>query len=439
MKTLTLILFFGINGAAAAGYENAVGALKNVEEQPVKELDTLLEQPGAALAKNARATALLGGNQAALELFRQAAEEPNAGYMFAPKPEKPGDKAPAPKFGAHVKLFKLLLIDAKIKAARKQTGPAEKDLLAAAGFLAQLSAQKSGILSTSLVECMYLQKAYPVLSASLRGASASPAYLKELSALLDNAAKNQDFMRAALLEQSETAMGTVRSATIPAMLAEFTQKGPFWNRLPMKRLMDKEFISIFEKEYRARVDMLTGAWSEAFQANDPGIAKTFLNKRVELLNAREKALGERTTWAKLIYVLAAGTKTKTSIAGDLADIALFRNAKDYYSPFVTYYSVSFCELNVLRSALAVKLYQRGRRRMPDSLDQLVPAFLSEVPRDSFNKLAPLSYVKTGKKFAVYSFGPDGRDGKGTAELDYGAYAANPSRDAGDIVFADQKP
>ena len=33
-------------------------------------------------------------------------------------------------------------------------------------------------------------------------------------------------------------------------------------------------------------------------------------------------------------------------------------------------------------------------------------------------------------------GPDGRDGKGAAALDYDAYVENPARDAGDIVFAD---
>ncbi|MDO8805799.1 MAG: type II secretion system protein GspG, partial [Elusimicrobiota bacterium] len=107
-----------------------------------------------------------------------------------------------------------------------------------------------------------------------------------------------------------------------------------------------------------------------------------------------------------------------------------------YEKLIPRYHLYYCQLNVLRSALAVKLYQRGARRLPESLGQLVPAYLDAVPQDSFNKFTPLSYVKAGRKFSVYSFGPDGKDGGGAAALDHDAYFEDPARAAGDITFAD---
>ena len=182
MKTLALILVLGFKGVASAGYNEAEAAAKYLGEHQM--LDALLVKSGAALIGDAGTGALLTDNRAALELFRQAAEERNDGSLFGSRPEKLNSTTPMPKYGVKTKLFKLLLIDAKVKMAQRQRGPAEKDLLAAAGFLAQVSEQKSGLLMGSLVQQMCLLKSYPVLSDSLRGASADAAYLSELAARL---------------------------------------------------------------------------------------------------------------------------------------------------------------------------------------------------------------------------------------------------------------
>ena len=44
-------------------------------------------------------------------------------------------------------------------------------------------------------------------------------------------------------------------------------------------------------------------------------------------------------------------------------------------------------------------------------------------------------MKFMKKFSVYSFGPDGKDGKAAAMPDFPA-GEDPSLSAGDILFAD---
>ena len=94
MKTLALIVFLGLGGYASAGYDEAEGAVRYSGDLQIKELNALLAQSGAALVSDTRAVALLSDNQAALELFRQAAEVPNDGYLFAAKPEKVSARTP---------------------------------------------------------------------------------------------------------------------------------------------------------------------------------------------------------------------------------------------------------------------------------------------------------------------------------------------------------
>lgn len=436
MKTIALILVLCLSGGAAAGYKEAGDALKGLETPEVtKELDALLAQPGAALAKNARAAELLGGNQQAMELFRQAAEAPSDGYLFAPKPEKLNSKTPVASFGAHVKLLKLLLLEAKVKAAYKQPGPVEKNLLAVAGFMLQLSAQKSSVLISSLVEQLAMNKAYPLLSTSLKNPSVSPAYLKELAARLDKLAKNQDAMKTAVLGETEIWKGAMEEGVNADAMALERGKLPFWKRPAAKKLQDQEFFTTVYANYNAAVDAYAGVLTGAFRDNDPAPVVSFLEKRRQEVLARKQAREKKGFFSEVVDGLKGGPEMKKKM-GEVVVDTMLEIGTPSYEKMIPRYHLFLSELNVLRSALAVKLYQRARRRLPDGLDQLVPGFLAAVPQDSFNKFAPLSYVKAGRKFLVYSFGPDGKDGGGLAVLDRDAYFEDAARNAGDIVFAD---
>ncbi len=436
MKTIALIILLGLGGSAAAGYKEAEALLKDMDPPRLaevsKELDSLLAKPGEELAGDARAAALLGENQGAMELFRQAAEEPNDGYLFAPKPEKPVANTPAPKFAAHLKLLKLLLIEAKIKAAGKRAGPAEKNLLAAAGLMSQLSAQRSAPVLSSLVLQLCLSKAYPALSDSLRNPSAGPAYLGELAARLDKILKNQDHMRSAMLEEAEISKASILEKVTPDAMAAERAKLGFLQRLGAKKLQDQEFLDGIYRDYNAAVDAHARVMIGAFRANAPAPAAAFMEKQRQELLARKQARDQLgTAWA-IKDGLKGGPGTKKVMAEVIVDSWL--SATPSYEKLIPRYHLFLCELNVLRSALAVMVYRRAHKRLPDRLEQVVPAYLEAVPQDSFNKFSPLSYVRKGRNFSVYSFGPDGKDGGGTAAMDYEAYFDNPARDAGDIVF-----
>jgi hypothetical protein len=122
------------------------------------------------------------------------------------------------------------------------------------------------------------------------------------------------------------------------------------------------------------------------------------------------------------------------VAETVSDV-LIEIASPHYEKLIPRYHAFLCELNVLRTGLAVILYQRERKRLPDDLGQLVPSYISAVPQDSFNGFKPMRYVKKGNDFKVYSFGPDDKDAGGSTNLDWEAYTADPSRNAGDIVFS----
>ena len=435
MKTLTLILILGLAGQAAAGYKEVEAATKRPEGSEGKDMDALLQLPGAALAKDARAAAFLAKDQPAMELFRQAVEEPNDGYLLAPKVEKLSAKTPVPQFWPQVKMTRLMIMEARLKMALKQPGQAEKDLLAVAGLMAQFSGQKSAATITSLVDQLCLMKADRAFHESLRNRSVSPAYLKELAARLEKVAKNQDSMKASMTEEAEKLKGAIREGITPETMGAELAKKPLLTRLAVKKLADQEFFDGIYAQFDAAIDEYTALIVKSFRANDPGPVAPFLEKRSKELAARKEARDKHNFLSDLADGLTGGRKTKKKMGEAMVDTML-EAATPSYEKLIPRYHLFSCELGVLRAAAAVKLYQRAKRRLPDSLDQLVPAFLPAVPQDPFNKFAPLAYVKTGKKFLIYGFGPNGKDDGGASALDYEAYFENAAKDAGDIVFRD---
>lgn len=84
-------------------------------------------------------------------------------------------------------------------------------------------------------------------------------------------------------------------------------------------------------------------------------------------------------------------------------------------------------LRLLRVELALREYRVQAGAFPDSLQQLVPAHLAQVPQDPFND-QDLKYRRRGVSYLLYSVGPDLKDNAGTPI----AWAAGPTA-PGDLV------
>jgi len=76
------------------------------------------------------------------------------------------------------------------------------------------------------------------------------------------------------------------------------------------------------------------------------------------------------------------------------------------------------QFDIARTAIAVERYRLANGRLPAALQDLVPAFLPEVPMDYFaNGEDPLRYRQLGEdSYVVYSVGRDGEDDQGV-EMD----------------------
>lgn len=70
---------------------------------------------------------------------------------------------------------------------------------------------------------------------------------------------------------------------------------------------------------------------------------------------------------------------------------------------------------LLMVELALRQYQLAHDAWPDTLDELVPQYLREVPTDPFDAEGrPLRYKRSGEGYLLYSVGYDGKDDGGRA-------------------------
>lgn len=414
---------------AAAGYAEAEAALKGGAALESRALEALLARPGGELARSERATALAADNRAALELFREAASAPTDGYLLAPKMEKPTVNAKAPNYGGLLKLLRLALIDARIKAARGRRAEYEADLLAAAGLIGHLGGQRSFVLLSSLAQQTAVRLSFADLSESVR--SGGIPYLAALAARLA-AADPGDYLAAGVREEMEMAKNSARAAFTPEEAARARGAFPALERYAALRLQTPEFFDIARERLGAELDAQGEAFAGAFRENDPGAAGKFSLERSALRRQRRETYMGRGRLAALKDLAFGGAEARAALAALMTDAIIEVSVPDY-GKLVPRYHASLCSLRVLRAAAAVKLYRLGKRRLPEGLDQLVPEYLPEAPADTFNKPSLLTYKKKGKGFLIYSFGPDRRDDGGARppEAEEGAEAAG-----GDIVYSE---
>jgi hypothetical protein len=78
------------------------------------------------------------------------------------------------------------------------------------------------------------------------------------------------------------------------------------------------------------------------------------------------------------------------------------------------------------TGVAVERFRLGANRWPETLDELVPRYLKEVPRDPYDG-QPLRFRRQNAMVVIYSIGKDGAD-------DGGSVAKNPDEPGSDVGF-----
>lgn len=69
---------------------------------------------------------------------------------------------------------------------------------------------------------------------------------------------------------------------------------------------------------------------------------------------------------------------------------------------------------MLLTALALKAFSLENNKYPNTLQELVPKYLKELPSDPYSVKGIYKYKNKGNKFLLYSIGPDGKDNGGVS-------------------------
>jgi len=106
------------------------------------------------------------------------------------------------------------------------------------------------------------------------------------------------------------------------------------------------------------------------------------------------------------------------IQNEIANISgihiLLQGIAPNYARYITRELTNISRLRVALASLAIQRYRLRNGKLPDSLNELVPEFLEEVPLDPYDG-KELRYKKLDKGFVVYSIDEDLRDDNGQEE------------------------
>jgi hypothetical protein len=97
--------------------------------------------------------------------------------------------------------------------------------------------------------------------------------------------------------------------------------------------------------------------------------------------------------------------------------------RDVFSPWQSFAHVGrmTTELRALVAFCAIERFRRAEKRMPESLAELVPKYLADVPVDPFSE-QPLTFLPPGVEnvYVIYSYGLDGKDDRGLDTMSFHA-------------------
>jgi len=187
-------------------------------------------------------------------------------------------------------------------------------------------------------------------------------------------------------------------------------------------------IYAMEKEY-----------TKAFVLNELQKYKTLLGFLWEKLKKRGKVLSEYTysdDWLiealqnpqrymeaidqQFQFLIEIADKPFLERQKAVSPVSSFRTVQNIAKNFGSAIFISERKVTQLRLILlhaGISAYHHRHRRYPDSLEWMVPEFLTRLPADPFTG-KPFLYHKTLKGFLLYSPGPDGKDDGGTPITDY---------------------
>lgn len=360
------------------------------------------------IGKNEELKEILKKNQGAINEFKKATKLTNCDFTFG-KSIKKTVAAKTPRYINEHYLARLVIVEGRLYEKENRWDLALDNYLAVLRFANHMGQQKDFIIITTAVGIGAQRMVYIPLTQYINREKLSSQDCQTLLNSLVSLRNNRTGLDSAFEEEKE-----IMKKAIRIVVDEAKQKG--------------QYDEIYLQKLCRKFDRLCNKFFEydiiAFKENKPEI---YEEKIIQLRNEVEKKIKPlNLTWESLKKVagIPEGIDSPSLAAKILVSMAMPR-----YNPITRYYT-SLSELNILITAGAMKLYKLKNDKIPDSLQELIPIYLSKLPEDPFNDFKPLKYEKRNKGWVVYSFGPDKQDNHGSFKYN----AVSPDK-TGDIVFS----
>lgn len=322
-------------------------------------------------------------------------------------------------------LARLIVMECKFYERQGKLDSALDNYVSLFRLIGHLTRQKHATLVNKLIGRLVQNLAYSSLVQHINHNKLNVQHYRALLDALFSLKKNRTDFKDVLEVRNEEFKEVVKKVADEMRSSQAKQK---W----------VNFYQEFYSEYDRLVDEFSEYWLAAFRENN---IEKFEQKsrqfreRVEKettlpklgWNFLKKRMGFEATASPVLSARIFFSRNRPML---LNDTVYTRRHSIANANIVTHYT-SISNLNVLTTVIAVKLYELKNSKLPDSLNELVPAYLPELPKDPFDDFKPLKYEKRDdKKWVIYSFGPDKKDNH--ASIRYNKASDDKT---GDIVFS----
>ncbi|MFB3895746.1 MAG: sigma-70 family RNA polymerase sigma factor [bacterium] len=205
-----------------------------------------------------------------------------------------------------------------------------------------------------------------------------------------------------------------------------------YGRLKIEEGNVKEAIEIFRRITRFGQQITYGTYEQnkctslIRNYGENGFILLFTEGKINTLNDAELIY-------KTLKELRRLDPTKLQDYGfDLEQIGYFAFHSKSKFPQIIMTNIPETKLILLETAAALKLYQLQHGSYPSKIQELIPNYLSNLPKDTFNN-NPIKFAPSSQGIIVYSYGPDNVDDHGLTICDVST-GYTTEKNKGDLVI-----
>ena len=349
---------------------------------------------------------LLLSNQDAISEFTRAAQLANCQFITGPIKKDATTKLP--EYRNEVKVARLILMQARLFESEGKWDAAAENYVTVLRFASHLGQQKNTVLFSKLMEILLKELTFTPLEQYIRHEGVTAQDYQYLLNDLVALRQQNTGLEMAFDEEKESQKNTMRMLEVEAK-----SKGRY----------DERFFQVMYTEFDSVVDKDFGYLMTAYRENEQ---ESYKRQADEFAKRVEQ---EAKPW-NLTKEILSGANFPRDVAPGLIARIMATILIPQFSKVITRYYASLAQFDALVTAVAVRRYELEKARRPDSLQELVPTYLAELPTDSFNDFKSLKYEQQERGWIVYSVGPDEVDDHGVLK-----YKEESSENTGDIVVS----